>query len=184
MRCDAVMTIRQPVRVLLVTTASLALMVGCGDDDDSTSPTAATTTAGPATTTTGPATTTTGSATTTTASTSGTSSAGTSNAALCSARDQLKTSIQGLTSVDLVKNGTSGLQQAVDDVKTNLATVKSSASSELKPQVTALETSLQQLQTALSDTGSAGVAGVVSAAKGVAQSGSALVTSLDNLKCS
>jgi capsule polysaccharide export protein KpsE/RkpR len=85
--------------------------------------------------------------------------------------------------VDVVKNGTSGLQDALTKVKTDLQSVKSAAGSDLQPQVTSLQTAVDQLSTALSNPSSVGVAGVVTAAKDVATAGTALLTSLDNLKC-
>jgi ABC-type phosphate transport system substrate-binding protein len=155
------MTVRYSGRALLVAVA-LALLGACGGDNSSSAP--------PGTTTTVPA--------------PGSSTAVTASAALCSARDALKSSIQSLTSVDVVKNGTSSLQSALEKVKTDLQAVKAAASAELQPQVKALEDSLQQLGTALTNTGASGVAGVVSAATAVAQSGSALMASLQSLKCS
>jgi len=95
----------------------------------------------------------------------------------------LKTDVQGLASVDLVKNGTSGLQDALTKIKNDLQAVKSSAGSDLQPQVNALQTAVDQLSTALSNASSVGVAGVATAAKNVATAGSTLLTSLDQLKC-
>jgi hypothetical protein len=121
--------------------------------------------------------------TTTVASTSSgptTSSTG-GNAALCSAREQLKTSIQDLTNIDILKNGTSGIQAALTKVKTNLEAVKSAASAQMQPQVKAFEDSLQSLQTAV--TNGSGVTAIVSAAQDAATTGSALLTALDQVKC-
>ena len=107
------------------------------------------------------------------------------SAALCSARDALQKSVQDLTNVDVVKNGTSSLQTALDNVKTNLEAVKSAASSDLQPQVKALQDSLSQLQTAVSNVGSGGgLAAIVTAAQDVARNGSTLFSSLQNLRCS
>ncbi len=103
---------------------------------------------------------------------------------MCSARDELRDSIQNLTSVDVVKNGTSALQSALATVKTNLQAVKAAASADLQPQVKAFEDSLQQLETALGNTGSSGVSGVATAATAAAQTGAALLASLQSLKCS
>ena len=83
----------------------------------------------------------------------------------------------------LVKNGTSGLQDALTKIKNDLQSVKSAAGSDLQPQVNALQTAVDQLSTALSNASSVGVAGVATAAKDVATAGSTLLTSLDKLKC-
>ena len=66
-------------------------------------------------------------------------------------------------------------------MKTNLEAVKSAAGDTLQPQVKAFEDSLQSLQTAI--TNGSGVTAIVSAAKDTATTGSALLTSLDQLKC-
>jgi hypothetical protein len=119
-------------------------------------------------------------ATAATTTTSPTSSAG-GNAALCSAREQLKSSVQDLTNIDVVKNGTAGIQSALEKVKTNLEAVKSAAGDALQPQVKAFQDSLQTLQTAI--TNGSGVTAIASAAKDVITTGSALLTSLDQVKC-
>jgi hypothetical protein len=117
-------------------------------------------------------------------SSSGSTSPVTSSAELCAARDNLKSSIEDLKNVDVVKNGTSSLQPALRKVKDNLQTVKSLASQELQPKVQAFETALNQLESALKDVGSAGVSGVATAATDAARSGDELLTSLDALRCS
>jgi hypothetical protein len=59
--------------------------------------------------------------------------------------------------------------------------VKSAAGTELQPEVKAFEDSLTQLQTAVTN---GGVAGIATAATGVAQKGATLLTDLQSLKCS
>ena len=120
--------------------------------------------------------------TTTTSATSGAStSVGASNAALCSARNALTTSLQDLASADVIKNGASSLQAPIDSIKKNLADVKAAAGADLQPDVKAFEDSLTQLQTAVSN---GGVAGIATAATAVAKSGATLLASLQTLKCS
>jgi hypothetical protein len=155
--------IARPYVALVGIVAALTLAVACGSDNSSSSSTVA--------------------STTTTASTSSSASSGTASPQLCSARDNLRTSIQDLTNVDVVKNGTSGLQDALNKVKDNLQTVKSNASSELQPQIQAFEDSLTALGNAVSNVSSGGVGSVITAASSAAQSGQALVTSLGSLKC-
>jgi hypothetical protein len=119
--------------------------------------------------------------TTTTTAPGASTSAGGSNAALCSARSALTTSLQDLASVDVIKNGTSALQAPIDAIKKNLADVKAAAGADLQPDVKAFEDSLTQLQTAVSNGGAAGIA---TAATAVAKNGATLLASLQTLKCS
>jgi hypothetical protein len=168
--------IRRPFVALAATVAALALVVACGSDNSSSSSTVVSTTTSVA-----PAT----SVTTTSAGTSTTvsSSRGTASPQLCTARDNLKTSIQNLATVDVLKNGTSGVQDAVNKVKDNLQTLKANASSDLQPQIQAFQDSLTALGNAVSNVSSGGVGSVVTAASKAAQDGQALVTSLGSLKC-
>jgi hypothetical protein len=107
-----------------------------------------------------------------------------SNAQLCSAREALKTSIQDLTNVDVVKNGTSAVDAALTKVRDNLQAVKSSAHGQLSPQVDALQNAVDQLGKSISNLSSGGsISGVVTAAKNVGQAGSNLSDALSNMKC-
>ena len=103
--------------------------------------------------------------------------------ALCAARDQLKTSIEALTSLDIVKNGTSSLTSAIDEVKNNLQAVKSAATDQLKPQVDDFTTKLQALQDAVGNAGSGGASQIISAATAAARSGATLLSSLQSMSC-
>ena len=89
------------------------------------------------------------------------STAGGSDAELCAARDSLKTSVQALgTAVTgIASTGTSGIQTALDKVKTDLASVKQHAKADVAPQVTATESALTALQTAVTNAGSSGITG-------------------------
>jgi hypothetical protein len=164
------MTRRTPVAILGALFALSLVAAACGSDNSSSS---STTTAAPTTTST--------SSSTSTSSTS--TSAGSGNAQLCADRDALTASIQDLTSVDIVKNGTAGLTTALTKVKDNLAAVKASASAQLQPQVKAFEDALTALGTAVTNLSSGGVASVVTAATTAGQAGSTLITSLSSLKC-
>jgi hypothetical protein len=168
--------IRRPLVALAGTVAALALVVACGSDNSSSSSTVLTTTTSVSASTSA---TTSGAGTSTTVS----SSSGTASSQLCTARDNLKTSIQDLTNVDVLKNGTSGMQDAVNKVKDNLQAVKTNASSDLQPQIQAFRDSLTALGNAVSNVSSGGVGSVVSAASSAAQTGQKLVTSLGSLKC-
>jgi hypothetical protein len=108
----------------------------------------------------------------------------TSVEAVCEARDDLTNSIKALTDVDVVKNGTSSITEAIEAITTNLGKVKDAASAELKPKVDEFQSALRDLQDAVTNAGSSGVSGIVSAASDAASSGAAVVTSLQNLGCS
>ena len=171
------MTHPKPAALLGTFVLALTLMAAaCGSDNSAPS---AGTTGAPTVTTAATATT----ATTTGGAASSSSSAGTGSAQLCADRDASKSSVQALTSVDVVKNGTSGIQTALTKVKDDLAALKTSATADLQPEITALEDALSSLESAIKDTGSGGVAPIVTAAKDVAQTGSTLLTSLGSAKC-
>ena len=86
--------------------------------------------------------------------------------------------------MDIVKSGASGLQTAVDQVKTDLQALRTSAAGEADDQIKAVEDSLNDLETAISNVSSGGEAAVVTAAATVVSSGSALVQSLQDIDCS
>jgi hypothetical protein len=107
-----------------------------------------------------------------------------SNAQLCSARAALESSIQDLTNVDVVKNGTSALDAALTKVRDNLQAVKSAAHGQLSPQVDALQNAIDQLGKSISNLTSGGtISEVATAARNVGQAGSNLTDALSNLKC-
>ena len=146
------------------------LLVACGDDSTSSSSTATTGASAQAT------------ATGTASPTGGTASP-TGSEQLCADYDAFKSSIEDLKNVDIVKSGTSGLQAAVDKVKTSLQSLRTSAADEAKDQIQAVEDSLKDLETAISNVSSGGEAAVVTAAATVVSSGSALVQSLQDIDC-
>jgi len=107
-----------------------------------------------------------------------------SNAELCSARDALKSSVQDLGNFNVIKNGTSGLDAAVNKVRDNLQAVRTAAHGQLSPQIDALENALDQLGKSISNLSSGGsISAVVDAAKNVGQAGSNLSDALSSLKC-
>jgi hypothetical protein len=119
--------------------------------------------------------------------TSGSSTSGSvaSNPQLCSARDALKQSIQDLGNLNVIQNGTSGLDAAVNKVRDNLQAVKSASHEQLQPQVTAVQNALDQLGKSISNLSSGGsINDVVNAARNVGQTGSNLADALSSLKCS
>jgi hypothetical protein len=149
-----------------------ALLVACGDDSTSSSSSTATTGASAQATATG------------TASPTGGTASPTGSEQLCADYNAFKSSIEDLKNVDIVKSGTSGLQAAVDKVKTSLQSLRTSAAGDAKDQIQAVEDSLKDLETAISNVSSGGEAAVVTAAATVVSSGSALVQSLQDIDCS
>ncbi len=145
--------------------------VGCGSDNNSSSSSTAVEAAA-----------------TTPASSEGSSgtTAGGSDAQLCAARDSLKSSVEALATAvtSIASTGTSGVQTAIDKVEADLASVKELAKGDVAPQVTATETALTDLRTAVTNAGSSGVGGVVMAATAFATSVATLLTDLSSLKCS
>jgi hypothetical protein len=150
---------RASIRIALLA-ASLALVgAACGDDDDSAATTTTTTTT---TTLPGPV-----------------SSA---SPASCAARDELRGAISDLSNVDVVRNGTSAITDALTRIRDALGEVRSTAGEDVQPQVEAFQQSLDQLQTALGG-GASQITAIVGAVRDVATTGGTLLTSLSNLRC-
>ena len=76
---------------------------------------------------------------------------------LCQARDQLKTSVASLTNPSLLQQGTVVIKAAVDQVQTDLNAVVAAGTQDYQPQVTALQSALQQLQSATGNLGNGNV---------------------------
>jgi hypothetical protein len=70
---------------------------------------------------------------------------------VCQARDQLKSSVEALTKPSLLMSGTSSIKAAVTKVQDDLTSLKSAAKTDYKPQVEAVQTSVKDLQSAVSD---------------------------------
>ena len=143
------------VRGVLACLAIGALVASCGDDDDTTS-----------------------------ATTAPTASAGSGGSVapagdVCADREALSTSVDALKNVDIRAEGTNGLTTAIGAVKDDLAALRTSAGDELQPQVQAVQSALDDVQTAVGNVGSGGVAAAVTA---VASLGSASKTLLDQLQ--
>jgi major membrane immunogen (membrane-anchored lipoprotein) len=125
---------------------------------------------------------TTSSATTST-SVSGTTSTSVGNADFCAARASLKSSLDDLKNVNILKDGTTAIQAQVTTIKGEVAKLKSAAGDALQPQITSFQKALDSLGDAVSNVGSGGVAAVISAATQVASSGVILLNSLDAVRC-
>lgn len=99
--------------------------VACSDDESSTTTAAATETTAPAEGTT----------------------------ALCAALDDVRGSIDALTSFDLVTQGTDALSTAVTDIKDSLAALRETASEGLRAKVDAIGAAVDQMQSDVADAG-------------------------------
>src|SRR5262245_50993340 len=146
------------IRVALLAASLAVVGLACGDDDG----TEATTTTSTTTTLPGPV-----------------SSASDES---CAARDELQAAISDLSNLDVVRNGTSSVTDALTRIKDAIAEVRSTAGADVQPQVDAFQQSVDQLQTALAG-GTSQIGAVVSSIRDVASTGSTLLTSLRNLRC-
>ena len=109
-----------------------------------------------------------------------------SKPAYCTAAANLKTSVSDLGNVNVRQNGLSSLQTALNSVQTNASTFASEAKSTFGPQITALQSTLSSLSTAIkSATGQPSVTAATAVASSVSQvksSASALQTAVAD-KC-
>ena len=98
------------------------------------------------------------------------------------ARTNLKSSVTALADPALLTKGKAGIQSALDTVKTNLDAVSSSARSAYQPQVDAVKSAVDDLETALGKFGSGSTASNIEAAgtaiASVGTTASALVSAL------
>jgi hypothetical protein len=124
-------------RLLVCSVAFVALTVaGCGSKSSGSNASASSTTAGSSTSVTYPA----------------------GKEAVCQARDQLKTSVTALTKPALLVGGSAAVKAAVDQVQTNLESLKTAAKSDYQPQVDAVQTAVQTLKTDVGNLGDGAVA--------------------------
>jgi len=73
--------------------------------------------------------------------------------AYCEAGESLGSSVTALTDLDLISEGTSGLEAALDDVEADLGELSDSAADAAADEVDALEQAVDGLGTAISDLG-------------------------------
>jgi hypothetical protein len=85
----------------------------------------------------------------TSASAEATASASANPPAYCAATAELKTSVQALRSVDVINGGISAVQTAVSMIQSELSAFQTAAKAQFGPDVTALRTSLANLQSVL-----------------------------------
>lgn len=71
----------------------------------------------------------------------------------CEAGASLQSSVEALTNIDLISEGTSGLEDALNAVTDDLSTLRDTADSAAEPEVEALTDSVDELQSSVSDLG-------------------------------
>ncbi len=76
---------------------------------------------------------------------------GSSKPAFCSSLNDLKTSVQDLKNVDVIKNGTSGVTAALQKVQSSAKSVVSSASSDFPTQTQAISGAVTTLETTVGE---------------------------------
>ena len=95
----------------------------------------------------------------------------------------MSTSVDALTNLDVVAEGTNGVTAAVSDVKDDLAALGSSARAELEPQVQAVQDAVDDVETAVANLDSGGAAAAVTAVADLATSAATLLDSLEDGAC-
>jgi hypothetical protein len=101
----------------------------------------------------------------------------------CADRDALRESIGNLADVDVVADGTNGLTDAIDAVSDDLAAVRDSAGDDMKPEVEAVRSALDDVQTAVSNGPTDDLEGTADALSTLASSTSDLLDALDAGPC-
>jgi hypothetical protein len=82
-------------------------------------------------------------------STTASSAAASSGAALCDTAGDLRTSVTALQQVDVVKQGTTAVQQAFDQVKTDLSSLADAAGAQVKAKVAPVQADAAAVQVAV-----------------------------------
>jgi hypothetical protein len=102
---------------------------------------------------------------------------------VCADREALRSSVAALEDLDVVAEGTNGLNAAVADVKEDLTELRASASDELQPQVQAVQDAVDELETAADNLDSAGASAALTAVANVATSTATLLDTLEAGAC-
>ena len=153
--------------------AICAVLMSCGDDDDSSASTNAADTAAADTT----------EGTTAVEMTTEPTTAGSVSEDACADREALRSSVTALTDVDVVAEGTNGLTAAVDAVKRDLEKVRASAGSVVEPQVQAVQDAIAATEAGLANLGDGGAAEVATALSDLSTATSTLFTSFEGGPC-
>jgi len=99
--------------------------------------------------------------------------------AVCTQADALVSSVHQLADIDVIKQGTSSLNTAVQNVQTQVQALSQSASEQFKPQVDALQSAINNLQSVLNNLGSS--PNLVQAAGQIASAVTQVTTATQNL---
>ena len=101
----------------------------------------------------------------------------------CQDSTNLKSSIQDLRDVNVVKDGPSALTGAIAQVNTDFQALQATAKDEFGSEVTAVSNSLSALKSAVQNVSSGGVTAVVTAAQQVGTDADKLVSDVNDQKC-
>jgi hypothetical protein len=104
-------------------------------------------------------------------------------ASVCDQRTAVSDAVDELKNVNVIEDGTSSLEPAIDDVKQAVDALGESAESEIQPEVDAVKSSLSELESAIGDVASNGLQPVATAAAATGEAASKLVTELEALPC-
>jgi ABC-type enterochelin transport system substrate-binding protein len=157
------------VRQVVACLAMAALVASCGSDDSSS--TADSTGA------------TTSQAATSTADSAADETSSAPSGDVCADREALRDSVAALADVDLVAEGTNGAKSAISAVKDDLAALRTSAGSELEPEVQAVQDAIDELESAVGNLDSGGATQAVTAVSDLVTSSGTLLDSLDAGAC-
>jgi len=107
----------------------------------------------------------------------------TPEADVCEAQDALRSSLEGLTDLDVPTDGTGDVEAAIDGVREDLEALVDSVGDEMKPEVDAVQSAMDELETAIGNVQSGGASEVLAALSSLASSASTLVASLEDASC-
>lgn len=105
------------------------------------------------------------------------------SAEFCKARSDLNDSIDSLKHTNFLKEGTSGIEDKINEIDDNLKALRSSASDEARPQIDALQNSLSDFKDAIKNPGSSGVSGITDAAGNVIKDADNVRQQLQSIHC-
>jgi hypothetical protein len=101
----------------------------------------------------------------------------------CTDRDALRSSIEALADVDVVAEGTDGIETAMTAVSEDLEAVQESAGDDIQPEVDAARTALDDVQAAVSDGSADDVAGIAESLSALAGATADLLDALEAGPC-
>jgi gas vesicle protein len=154
--------------ILGTMTVLLALVVACGDDDE-------TTNGGTDSPTNGA----------TDGATNGATDGATEGADVCDQKDAVASAVADLADIDVLEEGTDALNANIENVKTELSDLKENVSEDVQDEVEDLETAVSDAEETLSgitddSTLNQRIDAVQSALTGIATASTALVSAVEN----